>query len=365
MPVLYGQTGISRRKLPIKGHNGLKHSVVITSINAPTVSVERLAKGATENNWELIIAGDTKTDDNNYQNRQDLTYLSFVDQKASGWKLAEMVPEKTYSRKMFGYLEAFSRNSDYVIDTDDDNWPLPDFFIPRNDLGFANASDQKCFSFAECGWVNIYQHFSPASNVWPRGYPLSRIKDALPLEAISHEACDSIIFQGLAEGAPDVDAVHRLVFPHHEYVFSTQAPIEIRNGAYCPFNSQNTTWQKTSFFLMYLPFTCSFRMTDIYRSYIAQRIVQEMGHGILFHHATMHQDRNVHSIISDFRDELMCYTDDGAYMTGLANLDLSGKSPAEMLLCCYEFSATEGYVKDDEMKGVLAWIDDLRSIGVL
>jgi hypothetical protein len=201
--------------------------------------------------------------------------------------------------------------------------------------------------------------------VWPRGYPLSKIREPLPLQAASHQTIDSIIFQGLAEGAPDVDAVHRLVFPHQEYVFNAQAPIEIRKAAYCPFNSQNTTWNKASFFLMYLPFTCSFRMTDIYRSFIAQRIVQEMGRGILFHHATVHQDRNVHSIISDFRDEVMCYTDDGAYIAGLEQLDLSGQSSAEMLVSCYEFSVTKGYVKDAEMEGVLAWIHDLSSIGIL
>lgn len=342
----------------------MKHSVVITTINAPTFSLERVAKGAAENNWKLIIAGDSKTNDEAYEARQDLTYLSFSNQKSSGYKLADIVPSKTYARKMFGYLQAFNDDSDYIIDTDDDNWPLSDFFIPRDNLAFANADDGKCFSFRECGWVNIYQHFCPASNVWPRGYPLSRLKEPLPLQAARHQSIDSIIFQGLAEGAPDVDAVHRLVFPHQEYVFNAQVPIEIRKAAYCPFNSQNTTWNKDSFFLMYLPFTCSFRMTDIYRSFIAQRIVQEMGRGVLFHHATVHQDRNVHSIISDFRDEVMCYTDDGAYIDGLAQLDLSGQSQAEMLISCYEFSVMKGYVKSAEMEGVLAWVHDLSTVGI-
>lgn len=343
----------------------MKHSIVITTINPPTTSVERVSRGAVKNGWQLIVAGDTKTPDDIYKSRGDLVYLSYDKQQTDGWKLAEVVGSKTYARKMFGYLEAFGGGSDYVIDTDDDNWPLPDFFIPRNDLSFANAWDGKCFSFSGSGWVNIYQHFSPASAIWPRGYPLSEIKNALPLEAMRHQEIDSIIFQGLAEGAPDVDAVHRLVFPHQEYIFNERPPVEIRKGAYCPFNSQNTTWQKDSFFLMYLPFTCSFRMTDIYRSYIAQRIVQELGRGILFHHATVHQDRNLHSIISDFRDEVMCYTDDGAFTAGLAALDLTGKPPSEMLMCCYEFSAQHGYVADEELQGVEAWLADLRKLGVV
>lgn len=342
----------------------MKHSIVITTINEPTVSVERIATGAAKNGWDVIIAGDTKTPDDIFHAREDLTYLSFEAQEAAGWNLSTIISSRTYARKMFGYLQAFSAESDYIIDTDDDNWPLEDFFTPRNDLSFANVSSDGCFAFEQSGWVNIYQHFSPASNVWPRGYPLSEIKNTLPLAKMTKQPVDSIIFQGLAEGAPDVDAVHRLVFPNQEYTFNREIPIEIRAGSYCPFNSQNTTWQKDSFFLMYLPFTCSFRMTDIYRSYIAQRIVQQMGRGVLFHHATVHQDRNIHSIITDFRDEVMCYTDDGGFMAGLAALDLNGLSRGEMLTRCYAFAEEKGYVTADEKNGVAAWIKDLERAGV-
>jgi hypothetical protein len=325
--------------------------------------LERVAAGASKNNWQLIVAGDTKTPNELYETRSDLIYVPFSKQQHVGQKLASCVPEKTYARKMFGYLEAFKSGSDYIIDTDDDNWPLQDFFIARDNLEFANAKSDMCFAFEECGWVNVYQHFSPASTVWPRGYPLSEIKNAFPLASLKQQPVKSIIYQGLAEGAPDVDAVHRLVFPHQEYVFNSADPIEIRSGAYCPFNSQNTTWQKESFFLMYLPFTCSFRMTDIYRSYIAQRIVQEMGYGVLFHHATVHQDRNIHSIIGDFRDEVMCYTDDGGFMKGLRELNLEGLSNDEMLMRCYEFAVAAGYVEEAELQGVAAWLHDLKELG--
>ena len=37
--------------------------------------------------------------------------------------------------------------------------------------------------------------------------------------------------------------------------------------------------------LMYLPSTCTFRMTDIWRSLIAQRCLWELGQGVVFHAA--------------------------------------------------------------------------------
>ena len=52
--------------------------------------------------------------------------------------------------------------------------------------------------------------------------------------------------------------------------------------------------------LLYLPAYCSFRMTDIWRSFVAQRIAWENGWRLLFHGPTMEQERNVHDLMKDF-----------------------------------------------------------------
>jgi hypothetical protein len=53
-------------------------------------------------------------------------------------------------------------------------------------------------------------------------------------------------------------------------------------GAWSPFNSQNTAWYPKAYPLLYLPSYCSFRMTDIWRSFVAQRIAWENGWAVLF-----------------------------------------------------------------------------------
>ena len=56
---------------------------------------------------------------------------------------------------------------------------------------------------------------------------------------------------------------------------------------WCPFNSQNTAWWRDAVPLLYLPAYCSFRMTDIWRSFVAQRIAWENGWRLLFHEPTI------------------------------------------------------------------------------
>ena len=59
---------------------------------------------------------------------------------------------------------------------------------------------------------------------------------------------------------------------------------------------------------MYLPSYCSFRMTDIWRSYVAQRIAWECGWSVLYHEPTVWQERNEHNLMKDFEDEIPGYT---------------------------------------------------------
>ncbi|MBV5271274.1 MAG: DUF288 domain-containing protein, partial [Afipia sp.] len=75
---------------------------------------------------------------------------------------------------------------------------------------------------------------------------------------------------------PDVDAIYRLTLPLPQS-FREEQPVALGRNVWCPFNSQNTTWWKEAAPLLYLPSFCSFRMTDIWRSFVAQRIAWENG----------------------------------------------------------------------------------------
>src|SRR4029077_7020197 len=117
---------------------------------------------------------------------------------------------------------------------------------------------------------------------------------------------EALVQQSVVNGSPDVDAIWRLVLDH-EVIFERRSSVLLGPGVWCPFNSQSTWWFPTAFPLLYLPSHVSFRMTDIWRSFVAQRCLWELNLGIVFHGHEMFQDRNPHSLLRDFEQEVPGY----------------------------------------------------------
>ena len=109
--------------------------------------------------------------------------------------------------------------------------------------------------------------------------------------------------QFLADGDPDVDAIYRLLFKE-PLDFTQRPPIALAKGTWCAFNSQNTLFYRDAFALLYLPCHVSFRMTDIWRSFVAQAALWADGKQVVFRSPTVVQERNQHDLMKDFRDEL-------------------------------------------------------------
>ena len=171
------------------------------------------------------------------------------------------------------------------------------------------------------------------------------------------------IQQGLADDNPDVDAIYRMVLPL-PIKFLERDPIALANQSICPFNSQNTTWFKEAFPLLYLPSYCSFRMTDIWRSFVAQRIAWTCGWSILFHNATVYQIRNEHNIMKDFEDEIPGYLNNSSIMKGLNALNLLDgvENIYTNLTLCYEELVRQGVVDAKELALLDCWIQDMQAL---
>ncbi len=285
-------------------------------------------------------------------------FFSIAAQEELPFKLSGILPKRHYGRKNLGYLAA--KECDFIIETDDDNFPRPDFWIKREQIIQAELIEYK-------GWFNVYASFSK-ENIWPRGFPLENILDAGNQRNNNEKKTGSIIAancpiqQGLADENPDVDAVYRMTM-RLPVDFERRGPMVLSSGTWCPFNSQNTTWFKEAFPLMYLPSYCSFRMTDIWRSFVAQRIAWTCGWNILFHNATVWQERNAHNLLKDFADEVPGYLNNAKICKDLEDLDLkTGKENlAENLLRCYKMLTENKYIGMAEMELVEAWIIDIET----
>jgi hypothetical protein len=112
---------------------------------------------------------------------------------------------------------------------------------------------------------------------------------------------------------------------------------------------------------MYLPSMCSFRMTDIWRSFVAQRCLWETGSGVVFHAAEVEQRRNEHNLLKDFEHEVDGYLGNERMAEVLQGLTL-GESIEDNLFCCYEALVREGFLPEEELGLVRLWLNDLRTL---
>ena len=331
-------------------------ALVVTSINPPNAILRALASGATKAGVGFIVVGDTKSPSDFAL--EGCQFLDIAAQLGTGLAFAAACPTRHYARKNIGYLVAVRDGARVIIETDDDNWPTEAFFAPRRREVTARA-------LGHAGWANLYRYFTEAT-IWPRGFPLDAIHDPLPpFETLENGPLDCPIQQGLADENPDVDAVYRLVMPL-PLRFARGRAVAAGRGTWCPFNSQNTAWWPDAYPLMYLPAHCSFRMTDIWRSLVAARIATENDWSILFHEATVWQERNAHNLMKDFADEVPGYLHNRAIVSTLESLPIrcGVDNVGDNLRVCYAALIELGVIGRDEQPLLDAWLsdlDDLRS----
>lgn len=324
--------------------------LIITSIASHDHPVlKQFAIESSRRNVPFILIGDSKSPEK--FNLEGCDFYSIEHQQFLHFKLAEKLPFRHYARKNLGYLIAISKGADIIIETDDDNLPLEGFWDNRARQAEAHLLTNK-------GWVNVFKYFTKA-HIWPRGFALENIQDELPvLEDQIFIECP--IQQGLINENPDVDAIYRLTLPL-PVIFNKAKNIALGSNSFCPFNSQNTTWFREAFPLLYLPSYCSFRMTDIWRSFVAQRIAWTCGWPILFHQSTVWQQRNFHNLISDFRDEIPGYKNNAQICKSLKELNLKEgvENIPNNMIHCYKKLIELGLADPQEIILLESWLKDI------
>jgi STELLO glycosyltransferases len=328
---------------------------VITTIAEPTACVRGLVEKIKEVGGRLVVAGDRKGPFNYNIGHTD--FLAIDDQCSMPFKIAKLLPECHYTRKNLGYLHAIKNGAECIYETDDDNAPLDNWQL-RSEL-VTGVDEVLPQAKSEVEWLNVYRYFTN-ENIWPRGLPLDEINHELPELKRCEQSKVSPIQQGLVNNSPDVDAIWRLALDR-PFDFENRASISLAPGVWCPFNTQSTWWWSQAYPLMYIPSFCSFRMCDIWKSFVAQRCLWELGYGVIFHSPEVYQDRNPHNLMKDFTDEIPGYTGNHKIAQVLTELKLKAGADNQLdnLILCYEALIKAGFFPEKEMELVLAWADDL------
>jgi hypothetical protein len=368
------------------------HSV-ITTIQQPTDSVLSLVGKLREVGGKLIVAGDKKgpadfnppsngwrsafalrdsgvtivTEGESDHSKPSIhnstsrsawpvEFLSLEDQLAMSFELARLLPVGHYARKNLAYLAAIQQGASCIYETDDDNAPNEHWKVRQEEIANCRVVEADANR-----WVNVYRYFSK-ENIWPRGLPLDEIRRDIPEAVLDSSAKRAPIQQGLVNGSADVDAIWRLVMDR-EFFFEPGASVYLEPGNWCPFNTQTTWWWTVAYPLLYIPSYCSFRMCDIWKSFVAQRCLWELDMGIVFHAPEVYQDRNVHDLIRDFRDEIPGYEKNREICEILANIKLErGEGVvSDNLLKCYQELVSNGIFPEKEMLLAKSWVEAVQS----
>jgi len=326
---------------------------IITTVAEPTSCVRSLIE-KTRQTKGLIIIGDKKG-----HFSYELPYTQFYSleiQRDLPFNISNKLPTGHYSRKNIGYLLAMQQGEQSIYETDDDNAP--------NELWHLREKKIQALIAEKASWINAYKHFSN-ENIWPRGFLLDRIASAesIPKHDGNQYELIAPIQQGLADVSPDVDAIWRLT-QDREFYFERKESIALPEGSWCPFNTQSTWWWEEAFPLLYLPSYCSFRMTDIWKSFVAQRCLWEMGYKVVFHAAEVNQERNLHNLMKDFEAEVPGYTQNEKLTRVLEDAKLlPGKDNAlRNLAICYESLVANNLLPKEELQLVKAWVSDVDKL---
>jgi hypothetical protein len=324
-------------------------AAILTTIQPPTDQVHHLLASLAPLGATLYVAGDSKGPA--AFDTPHTRFLSLAAQKATPWRLAALLGERHYARKNIAYLTAVADGARRLYETDDDTAPNGRWAPPGQRLAAQRAEAEK--------WANAYSLFTD-DLCWPRGLPLDSIR--APAGRGPSAEVWAPIQQGLIDGNTDVDAIWRLIWSHDIAFDPGAAPVYLPPGIWCPFNSQSTWWWEDAFPLLYLPFNCSFRMTDIWRSFIAQRCLWPMGAHLAFMPPDSVQVRNPHDLMVDFEQEVPGYLGNRKLVGILEDLALKDgpASASANLVACYRALIAAGYFPDKELALVEAFAADMQ-----
>ena len=302
---------------------------VTTTIFAPTPAARRFCgtKFLPGVQTKLVAVGDQKTPHDAWhefaKSSLQIVYLSPDKQLALPFSSVKLLPWNHFGRKNVGFLYALHKGAEWIFDFDDDNVLNSQVanMLPPVMLGAAPS-----YPMAETRHhlFNPYFHFQPQREsaaagaaetaervfIWPRGFPLDRIRDNRTYHLHATAAVEQQrvqVFQSLADHNPDVDAIYRMTRSLPVHFRRARTACAVPRGTFAPFNAQALLARSGAMWGLLLPVTVPGRVSDIWRSYLLQRLLWDTNASIAFTSSWVTQYRNPHSYMDDFESEADLY----------------------------------------------------------
>ena len=386
-----GRTAKTKQSLFSFHQRNCSHWAVVTTIFEPSEAVLGVASSLT--GWCMVVVGDTKTPNNyvsvaGWTGRDDVVYLSIKEQtQLLRHPLVEMTPVRSFARKNLGFLFAILHGAQIIYDFDDDNVlkqtdeknPVGSSFLQK-----FSRTDKEGAQTRVVKLSNDYQHpaFNPFplmqatdsnhNNMWPRGFPIEMMKNEMSSGmkeadlAGEHVPLSSIgVVQSVCDGDPDVDAIYRMTHQLPVYFNSGPgaSPLLIPAKSYSPYNAQATIHRYNAFWGLYLPWTMTGRVSDIWRSYITQRIMKDIGVSVVYSPPFVTHHRNQHNYLADLEAETHLYLRTSKLLNFLSSWEDNSSTLPDRIEQLWIDLYERDYIGMEDVEGVQAWLSALEQAG--
>ena len=355
---------------------------VTTTIFAPSKAVVQAAN--LDSSWCLVVVGDKKSPSvyNINSKNGNSTYLSPAAQEKLPFETLKLLKWNHFGRKNVGFLYAIMHGAHAVYDFDDDNELLRESTHDAIPLPSTRSSAPVEEPDTSHWLYNLYGQLANNTNAWPRGFPLEAVHDeATRSSQFVHRGCtvkDVVVFQSLADHDPDVDGIYRLTQPLPMYFDPVKFPSVVKApqghlnlnrhfampiGTMMPYNAQATLLRHSALWSLLLPCSVHGRVTDIWRSFIAQRLLWDIGLRVAFSTPWVTQHRNAHNYLADLSSEIPLYERAGVLVKALREWQPATKTLPGRIEELYVFLYENAILELSDVWLAQAWISDLHRVG--
>uniref|UniRef100_A0A7S4ENK5 Uncharacterized protein n=1 Tax=Pseudo-nitzschia australis TaxID=44445 RepID=A0A7S4ENK5_9STRA len=367
---------------------------VVSTIQAPNESIRKVSN---LRGWCLVIVGDISTPDVAHANlaaeKDNVFYLSAPYQE-------KFLPSSnSFGRKNIGYLFALSHGAKVLFDFDDKSeltplqdgsLSIPPPYLFSEDSEFNRTvllkfiDDPKQREHAKYNNTgkptssnlvfNPYAYMGASEDyTWPRGFPVDQLQNNFDEwhstkknTAVGDIKFSSIgVIQSPSLGDPDHDGVYRSTRIATEFSFDCSVkalPLLIPTHQYSPYNAQATTHLYHAFWGLYLPITVTGRVADIWRSYISQRIMKDIGLHVLYTPPIVNRQNSTYDYASDFVAEIDLHSKTTKMLNFLDAWSSEAETLPERILELWIALYKNNYIESDDVEAVREWLNALHII---
>jgi hypothetical protein len=213
--------------------------------------------------------------------------------------------------------------------------------------------------------------------IWPRGLPVDLLKSSYyshenPLEmreTALHLHSIGIV-QFMVNDDPDVDSLFLFVqpglveFPHHRRL-PLLVPASTEHIVFAPYNSHATLHFKSMLWALLVPGTVPARVSDIWRSFITQRLMNDFTDykHIIFHPPIFAQTENRLTSVESFLSEHRLFTESSSLLLLLQHWTSCKSSLVERMEDLYIYLFEHNVLDKKDVTLAQAWLQSLVNIG--